>query len=117
MQVSVILHSWYGVQEPSDNEDKQQRRSIVPETNNTKREDNKVSDEAAVATEATCYDNKELKGLKVSGPDNSEIENDKVHGGFDAEEKQEKEEETDSNDDNNDDDDVAEVCTLFLVKM
>ena len=88
----------------------------MPETKNTKRED-EVSDAAAIATEATCYDNNELKRSKLPETDNSEIENDKVHGDFDAEEKQEKEEKTDSNDDNNDDDDVAEVCTLFLVKM
>jgi len=89
----------------------QPRRSIVPETNNTRREDNKVGD-AAAATEATCYDDdddsKELKGSKVRETDNSEVENNKVHGGFDAEEKQEKEEDNDGDNDDDDDDDSDE---------
>ena len=123
--VSEGLH--YGVQEPGDNEDKNQpRRSIVPETNNTRREDNKVGD-AAAATEATCYDDddddddddsKELKGSKVRETDNSEVENNKVHGGFDAEEKQEKEEDNDGDNDDDDDDDSDEDdqlrCHLYV---
>ena len=102
--------------EPGDDDEGQPKRSLVPETSNTKIEDDKVSGAIATAA-ATSYsgddggsdnddDNDESKRSNVPEVDKFEIENDEVHVGYNAEkEKEGKEEDRFSDDDDDDDND------------